>query len=378
MTLGLEGLRAALAYANVLAVLRCIRHSESNNNEDGCAYWLLFGGGRAPSLAHHPQIAVMSPWGWTSAAGAYQAMCVVPGKVQTDTWGDFCRDMGSTVEEMPFDEDTQNLFAVWCLRRRHALSDAIAGRLKTVVDKCSYEWASWPPGRYGQPTTTYAKLEAVYLAYGGTLAADAPAAPLIEDTQPAAPIVDHSPTLPEKTVDPLSAIALFGPLISQLIPQVAKLFDKKTESPAKLEAAQQVINTIVATTATPNAQAALEKISADPVALQAATAAVVTQPDIMQLLEVGGGIERAREQVKEMAALPPQRNVALIVAGFLTPLLYIVVIAVTFDLGGAWSDEMRSVVVTAIVTGLLGSITGFFLGSSYGSSRKTDMLNAKE
>ena len=45
--------------------------------------------------------------------------------------------------------------------------------------------------------------------------------------------------------------------------------------------------------------------------------------------------------------------------------------AVLFGIGGqTWSDDIKTLLVTAIVTGALGSITGFFLGSSLGSQRK--------
>lgn len=358
MSLGIEGLRAALSYPSVRAFLRVIRERESS--QDDSAYTVINGGSHFTDYSHHPYGTLRTTQGG-KAAGAFQFL--------PTTW-EALRERYSFED---FSPASQELGAVALIQERGVLPLVIAGTAEafsTAVAKLRPIWTSLPGAAESSNNWTLDRAWAVFVKYGGGPAA----AP---DTQPAAPIVDHSPTLPETKVDPLSAIALFGPLIANLIPQVAKLFDRKSETPAKIEAAQQVINTIVATTATPNAQAALEKISADPVALQAATAAVVTQPDIMQLLEVGGGIERAREQVKEMAALPPQRNVALIVAGFLTPLLYIVVIAVTFDLGGAWSDEMRSVVVTAIVTGLLGSITGFFLGSSYGSGRKTDMLNEK-
>lgn len=357
VTLSQEGLRGLRMNANVLAFLRVIREKESSQDES--AYTILNGGSHFFDTSRHPYEGVPTTKGG-KAAGAYQFLGT--------TWARLV-DLYSFPD---FGPESQDLGAIALIQGRGALADVIAGRFDSAVAKLRPEWTSLPGAAESRADWTLAKAREVFVRWGGTFApVETPAL----DTQPAAPIEDHSPALEKTTVDPLSAIALFGPLISQLIPQVAKLFDKKAESPAKLEAAQKVIDTIVASTATPNAQAAVEKMTADPVALKAATSAVVTQPDIMQLLEVGGGIERARAQVVEMAALPPQRNVALIVAGFLTPLLYIVVIAVTFDLGGTWSDEMRSVVVTAIVTGLLGSITGFFLGSSYGSSRKTDMLN---
>jgi hypothetical protein len=298
-------------------------------------------------------------------------MCTTPGgEVKTDTWDRFCKSLGRTVEDTPFDKPTQDAFFVWCLQQRKALQLIIDGKLRAAIDICSYEWASFPPGRYGQPTVTYDALERVYLAYGGKLSA-VPA-----DVTPApTPTPEPQPTREAPRMAIPALIAMFGPMIVEMIPTIAKLFDRKTETPAKIEAATKVLDTIVRATDTPNVQAAVEKMQSDPAALTAARNAVVTEPTIMALLEVGGGIEKAREHVHVMAQLPPWRNVALLVSAVLVPLIYIVVCAVVF--GEGWSDEMRSVVVTAIVTGLLGSITGFFLGSSFGSARKTDMINER-
>ncbi len=379
MTLSVERLKAQFQHPNVAAFARCVRSAESNNRDDGSAYRTLYGGEQVADLSTHPRIAKTSPWGYTSAAGAYQAMCAVPGRVETDTWGDFCRELGVPVDAMPFDEPTQDAFFVWCVRRRQALQNVIDGDLERAVDKCSFEWASFPPGRYGQPTTTIDKLRAVFLRYGGMLSN----ADLI---QPAAPIEERTPALapqPEKTMPlPILAIlAAVGPIISELIPQVAKAFDRKAETGAKLEAATKIVDTLTKATGSVNIVEAVEKMQGSAEVLTAARNAVVTEPAIMGLLEIGGGIAEARRVAADPAQVPYWRNPAMIVTVLLAPLLYIVVIAVTFNLGGAgqdgWSDEMRSVVVTAIVTGLLGSLSGFWLGSSFGSTRKTDMINAQ-
>lgn len=63
---------------------------------------------------------------------------------------------------------------------------------------------------------------------------------------------------------------------------------------------------------------------------------------------------------------------ALLVTAALVPLIYIVVCAVLFRDG--FTDEMRAMVVTAVVSGMLGTMTGFWLGSSLDSRKKTDIL----
>jgi membrane protein YqaA with SNARE-associated domain len=85
---------------------------------------------------------------------------------------------------------------------------------------------------------------------------------------------------------------------------------------------------------------------------------------------LGGGIPAARKASAEAGDW--WRQPAAFVTLSLLPLVYFVVWQVM--LGEGWSSEVRSMVVAAIVTGLLGGISGYWLGTSYGSQRKTDML----
>ena len=376
MTLTLEGLKAQFQHPNVSAFARCVRSAESNNRDDGSAYRTLYGGALAEDVSTHPRIAKVSPWGYTSAAGAYQAMCAVPGKVKTDTWGDFCRDMGMPVDSMPFDPPTQDAFLVWCVRRRNALQAVIDGDLERAVDLCSYEWASFPPGRYGQPTTTIDKLRAVFLQYGGRLSN----ADLI---QPAAPIEERDlsnlpPAKPPEKSMPLPILALisaFGPLIAEMIPAVAKAFDRKSETPARIEAATKILDTIVTATGTTNVQQAVEKMQSDPATLLVAKNAVVTEPSIQVLLEIGGGIEAAREANLEMQQAP--RSFLYNPAWWISTLLLLFPIMLVVDVFWVHPEEYNAELRTQIVTSILGVIlviSGYWLGTSSGSARKTDII----
>jgi len=225
MSLLLEGLRAALEYANVRAFTHVVQRGEipKEYRHKPEAYRVLFGGTLIDDLSHHPRIAVMSPWGWTAAAGAYQAMCAIPGKVKTDTWDNFCRAMGSTPDEMPFDPDTQDAFCVWCIKRRGALQDVIHGEFDKAVEKCSYEWASFPPGRYGQPQVTMEELRATYMEFGGTFAlgelihAEQPAAPIEErDMSGIPPRVEMETPMPGEPSFDWSSLAKVGGAIASI------------------------------------------------------------------------------------------------------------------------------------------------------------------
>jgi muramidase (phage lysozyme) len=379
MTLTLEGLKAQFQHPNVSAFARCVRSAESNNRDDGSAYRTIFGGELIDDLSCHPRIARQSKWGWTSAAGAYQAMCSVPGRVQTDTWGDFCRDMGVPVDAMPFDQPTQDAFLVWCVRRRNALQAVIDGDLEKAITLCSYEWASFPPGRYGQPTTTVDKLRAVFLQYGGRLSnADLiqPAAPIEERPQPPQPQQPEN-AMPLPLLAIVSAISTWGPTIAALIPQVATLFDRDKATPAKLEAAQAVVTKIVETTGAVNTEAAIGAITSDAAMLEKVRSAVITAPEIMPyvVVEVGPGIEKT--QAANLAAQTAERGF------WRNPAFWFVMTAVVPPLYGVvgvllWRMPAPSEqLVTQVVTGILGlaAVAGaYYLGSTQGSATKTAII----
>lgn len=42
-----------------------------------------------------------------------------------------------------------------------------ATELSNLLDRISYEWASLPPGRYGQPNYSYAQVRAEYCRLAG-------------------------------------------------------------------------------------------------------------------------------------------------------------------------------------------------------------------
>lgn len=354
-------LRLALEHPNVQALLRVIRAGESS--QEAQAYRWLYGSTRKrpllfESFADHPRQAFKSPWGWTSAAGAYQAMCAVPGRVKTDTWGDFQRAVGP----LDFSPASQDLFAAWCIRRRGALADAKEGRFHEAVRKCAKEWASLPGSPYGQPTKTWAQAEALYLEHGGQLAA-------------------AKPTQPKEEVKSMSPIIL--PLIqaaASLIPQLGQLFGSGSEvANRNVAAATIVADQLVKATEAVNLQEAVEKIQTDPAALQAATHAIAdVWPSIVE--SGGGGIKAARD-----AATAPEGNwrkaflnPAFVIGMVLLGLVCFVVVVIVMGLGAQnWSDEIKAMVVTAVVSGALASVTGFFLGSSLGSQKKDAALMNK-
>lgn len=197
-------------------------------------------------------------------------------------------------------------------------------------------------------------------------------APMAPPAQPA------TPPQPEKRMPILALLSAFGPLLGQLIPQIAKVVNPTGEvAQRNVAIAEAVVNTVVQASGQPNVQAAVEAMQADPELTRQVTEAVVTSPTLMQWLEVGGGITEARkaDAVATQAEHGFWWSPVFWISVLLLPLVYLVVYRVLWA-DPPFSDEMRVMVVTAIATGLLGSITGYFMGSAMGSQRKDDTINA--
>ncbi|MDY1038666.1 hypothetical protein [Lelliottia sp. CFBP8978] len=154
--------------ARVRAFMRMIRVCEGTTGEEG--YERLFGGESFikdyhKTFATHPQIKITrqnKKTGKTyisSAAGAYQVMGY--------TWDDrstvFWRKQYGIADFTP---ESQDLLCVVILKekvRDNALDLIIHDKIKDAIENsCSYEWASLPPGRHGQPIKSLSECLSVY------------------------------------------------------------------------------------------------------------------------------------------------------------------------------------------------------------------------
>ncbi|MNR20433.1 hypothetical protein D3C85_1372720 [compost metagenome] len=137
----------------VRAFLRMIRVGEGTVGIGG--YEKLFGGSsfvgeHGRTFDDHPQIKIKASGYTSSAAGAYQVMGY--------TWNDssvvnFRRKLGI----QDFSPLSQDKFCVALLKfkvRGNALELVVSNRIREAVESSSWEWASLPPGRYGQPIET--------------------------------------------------------------------------------------------------------------------------------------------------------------------------------------------------------------------------------
>lgn len=139
---------------NIAAFLKMIRIAEGTGGPNG--YRTFFGNGLFDSYASHPRIVHTGGNLRSSAAGAYQFM--------SDTWTDLQKAHHDLTDFTP---NTQDRAAVYLLKRRNAYNDVINGNLDSAINKCSYEWASFPPGRYGQGYVCLPTMHEVYVVNGG-------------------------------------------------------------------------------------------------------------------------------------------------------------------------------------------------------------------
>lgn len=151
--------------ANVLAFLQMLKHSEGTAGRGDDGYNVNVGGQLFTGYAEHPRIAVETRWGWSDAAGAYQLMAAIPGRIKTDTW-DWASRAAGVRDFTPLSQDR---VAIYLIARRKAIEDIKAGRLDAAVSKCAKEWASLPGAGYGQREQGMATLRAWYVEAGGRI-----------------------------------------------------------------------------------------------------------------------------------------------------------------------------------------------------------------
>jgi muramidase (phage lysozyme) len=343
-------LAAALRDQNVIAFLRVIREGETS--QQGSAYRMVYGGELVDSLDAHPRRPITKQLGrqtiTSTAAGAYQFLA--------RTWDECAAALGLT----DFSPASQDLAAVYLADRRRSLDDVIAGRFDDAVKKCAREWASLPGSPYGQPVMTMAKACATYEQWGGRYAQATESTTIArEQAQPK-----------ETPIMPLPFLAAALPALIEAVPKLAKMFGSGSEvSERNIKAAELVVGIAKESIGARNEQELVETMKLDPGAAQTVRDAI--EANWGRIDEIGGGIQAARQANVAQSNISPKRNMALWVTVMLLPLVYMTVGSVIFTSG--WTSETRAMVVAAVISGVLGAITGYWLGTSFSSSKKDEM-----
>lgn len=353
MSLSLDDLRRAWLSTNVQAFSRVVREKESSNDDEK-AFHLLFGGTRFESFTDHPRIYFPLEGGRrTSAAGAFQILA--------STWD----SLQKVYHFADFSPPNQCLAFVALVEGRGALGDVLGGDIASALIKCQKEWTSLPGAAESSSSWTVEKAIALFKSYGGRIEGEVEAAPVPVEVQPA--------STSEKLKMPIIALlATFGPLLAQMIPQVAKILHPDSVN-KNLDAAALVLDTVVKAAGALNVQDAVEKMQASPALVTEVQKAVVTEPSIMAVLDVSGVPEaRKTDVIATQAEKPFWFSPTFWVCGYLSPLIYMVVYKV---LWGEFSAEIKAMVIGAIVTVLLGGIMAFYTGTSQASKTKDDTIN---
>lgn len=94
----------------------------------------------------------------SDAAGRYQFL--------STTW-DMCKQALNLPDFSPASQDR---VAIYLIQKRGALEHVEAGDIVPACNLVSYEWASLPPGRYGQPSISFEKAAKIFQEKVGILA----------------------------------------------------------------------------------------------------------------------------------------------------------------------------------------------------------------
>jgi hypothetical protein len=203
-----------------------------------------------------------------------------------------------------------------------------------------------------------------------------------------------SPTTEAKSMPIAAILAAFGPILAQLVPQVAKVLNPKPTDVAgrNMDLIKLVLDTIVSASGQPNVQAAVEAMQGDRDVQKTVQEAVVREPQIMAMLEIGAGdFKSAREANVALVAAATKwwqllLNPVLLVTIFVLPLVYMFVYGMTFgraDVGllAKVSPDVIAQTMGTVIGLVLGGIMGFWMGQTFQQTnrRATDQnLMVKE
>lgn len=183
-----------------------------------------------------------------------------------------------------------------------------------------------------------------------------------------------------RTMDPFS-LAAIGKIIG-MIPSLAGVLGGE-KAQERAQAAQVVLDAFTGgVPGAVNAQDAVQKAEADPAVRAAAVAAVESNPAVMSLVEVGGGVVAARKANADYIAgieddewwrmiLKVLANPAMLISAAGLYLVYRFVPALA-DQVVKLSPEVVASLITSIVVGTLGAIFGFWLGQTWQQKRKDE------
>lgn len=171
---------------------------------------------------------------------------------------------------------------------------------------------------------------------------------------------------------PLPFIAAVLPALVNAVPSLIRIFGKSPRAEDNAKAAEIVVAAAMQATGAINEQELLTKIETkDPVVIAAVEKAV--KEVWYELVVDNGGIEAARASSEKITNVF-WRQPAFWITVLLLPLPYMVTSSVLGLIGTTvYNTEIQIMVITAIISGVLSAISGFWLGTSWSSARKTEI-----
>lgn len=283
-----------------------------------------------------------------------------------------------------FSPASQRVAAVDLIDEKGAIVDVLSGNLVSACSKLAGVWVSLQ-------TMSLQRAQAIFLHYGGSYnQSPAPAEsppPGIYPTMPtdtptgvsSAPA--GAPTQGASMLPLLISPLLISPLLS-LIPELIGALGHGDRAQQNAKTAGTVLDAFVkAVPGAVNAQDAIEKAQADPTVLQAAKVAVMADPTVVALMEVGGGVVKAREQNIALVQAADKWwklvfNPVLLVTAALLPLVYMITWGLMPFLSKVSSDVIAQTIGT-IIGLVLGSVCGFWMGQTFQQQRQrsTDQVS---
>lgn len=127
-------------------------------SKDG--YNVLFSFKLTNSCNHHPNQCIAFGSSCSTAAGRYQFL--------TNTWSSVKSANGLS----SFEPENQEVGAQYLVKNVRNVNvptsrPMTASEFSNAMSKLSYEWASLPPGRYGQPNKTASQMRSMYCSLAG-------------------------------------------------------------------------------------------------------------------------------------------------------------------------------------------------------------------
>lgn len=186
----------------------------------------------------------------------------------------------------------------------------------------------------------------------------------------------------ETTMAPFLAAAI--PALIQALPDFAKIFKSPDVAERNVEAVVKATDIIMQATGASNVQEAVEKVQADPVVAQAANQAVrMSTADLADIVERvnamdQGNIKAARDY---NTAEPFMINTRWMKLKFIHVLsLLFVGFSGSFVMMHWYSltPELKGAVITLMIIAGWNGVRDYWMGSSEGSARKTELLRSEQ